>query len=326
MNESMSLTSLVTNTWRDVIDFGHDVKPRGLPCRQLTGYQTFLLDPQNRLVTIPGRRWSLAYAAGELAWYLAGEDALSFIQYYAPSYHKFSDDGERLHGAYGPRIFRGGAWAHVVEKLKNDPDTRQAVIPIFKVEDLEMTSRDTPCTLALQFIRGSSGLDLVVTMRSNDAWLGLPYDAFCFTTLQELMALELGVDVGVYVHQVGSMHLYEKDLKKIVSMKDQLITAPESLPSISEYGTAQAFIGEMLTREERFRTCGGDIAIASVSAFLAIKEPAFLDLMTCAWAWKKVMRSLTDLNVTKTLYALLERKLGNLMLCLDSVEQKGERA
>jgi len=56
-------------------------------------------------------------------------------------------------------------------------------------------------------------LVLVVYMRSNDAFLGLPHDMFCFTMLQEIIARTLKVDVGVYKHAVGSLHLYQRDVE-----------------------------------------------------------------------------------------------------------------
>jgi thymidylate synthase len=47
-------------------------------------------------------------------------------------------------------------------------------------------------------------------MRSNDLVWGLPYDVFFFTMLQELLAQKLGLDLGVYIHGAGSLHLYER--------------------------------------------------------------------------------------------------------------------
>ena len=52
-------------------------------------------------------------------------------------------------------------------------------------------------------------------MRSNDAWLGLPYDVFCNTQLLKLIADILGVIPGSYTHNVGSMHFYERNFEKI---------------------------------------------------------------------------------------------------------------
>ena len=48
-------------------------------------------------------------------------------------------------------------------------------------------------------------------MRSNDVWWGVPYDVFQFTFLQIQLAQVLGLEPGVYTHQAGSFHLYDRD-------------------------------------------------------------------------------------------------------------------
>lgn len=68
-----------------------------------------------------------------------------------------------------------------------------------------------PCTTGLQFLLREGKLHLIANMRSNDAYLGLPHDVFCFTMLQEMVARILGVEVGGYWHSVASMHLYDKN-------------------------------------------------------------------------------------------------------------------
>jgi hypothetical protein len=50
-----------------------------------------------------------------------------------------------------------------------------------------------------------------VFMRSNDCWLGLPYDVLSFTTVQRVVASALGVQPGEYCHVADNLHLYEKD-------------------------------------------------------------------------------------------------------------------
>jgi hypothetical protein len=49
-------------------------------------------------------------------------------------------------------------------------------------------------------------------MRSNDIWLGTPYDVTMFTQLQLSMARALKMFVGTYRHHVGSLHIYERDI------------------------------------------------------------------------------------------------------------------
>ena len=155
---------------------------------------------------------------GEFLWYMRGDRDMQPLCYYSRKIATFSDDGETLHSAYGARMFGRhplisvNQWQDALALLRRDPDTRQAVIHIRTPQDAAIPSRDHPCTLALQFLLRSGALHLVVTMRSNDIILGSCYDLFSFTLMQETMALELGVQLGQYYHQVGSWHLYETDL------------------------------------------------------------------------------------------------------------------
>lgn len=56
-------------------------------------------------------------------------------------------------------------------------------------------------------------LDWTQIIRSNDIFLGLPHNLVQFTTLHEVMAGWLGVQMGSYNQLSNSLHLYEKDLR-----------------------------------------------------------------------------------------------------------------
>ena len=58
-------------------------------------------------------------------------------------------------------------------------------------------------------------------MRSNDLWLGFPYDVFQFTCMQVLMSMELGIELGSYTHIAGSLHIYERDFKKALEREKE---------------------------------------------------------------------------------------------------------
>jgi hypothetical protein len=66
----------------------------------------------------------------------------------------------------------------------------------------------------MQFLIRHDLLHCVVTMRSNDLWLGFPYDVFTFTQIQRYLAVMLAVGLGSYTHNVGSLHLYEEHYEK----------------------------------------------------------------------------------------------------------------
>jgi thymidylate synthase len=210
--------------------------PRGRRTRELIGATVRIADPRNRLVLRPSSRpWSLPFAMGEYLWYMRGENSVKTMAYYAPKMEEFSDDGVTLNSAYGFRIFgRHSAvgfdqWGAVKSLLSRDPDSRQAMVQIRTPRDAVVTTKDHPCTIALQFLQRRGRLHLVTTMRSNDVVLGTPYDIFSFTMMQEQMALELGLELGSYVHQVGSWHLYT-DQTAIVEELVEMPQHPESMP------------------------------------------------------------------------------------------------
>src|SRR5690606_21604772 len=98
------------------------------------------------------------------------------------------------------------------------PNTRQCVVAMWEAADLWEAIRgewrDIPCTVCLQFVRRRDGLHAVAYMRSNGAWMGLPYDVFCFTSVLAIVASKLGIPTATYTHCVGSMHLYEQHAEK----------------------------------------------------------------------------------------------------------------
>jgi thymidylate synthase len=151
-------------------------------------------------------------ALGEFLWYMSGTNAFDFIDYYLP--HKYdaeTDDRIVVKSGYGERLFKSWGLDQVqtiIEILGKKTTSRQAVIQIYSATD--MKEKSVPCTCTLQFLLREERLNLLVNMRSNDAYLGLPHDVFAFTMLQELVARALGSDLGIYQHFAGSLHLYEQ--------------------------------------------------------------------------------------------------------------------
>ena len=169
-------------------------------------------DPTRNIVTSPIRKMPMRYAVGELAWYLSGSNRVADIKTFSNVWERLSDDGRTNNSAYGWRIhskFGFDQWEHVKALLRKDPLSRQAVIHIKDADN--HPTKDTPCTVYLQFLIRENKLNLSVHMRSNDIWMGVPYDMFSFCFLQMKMAMELGVEIGQYTHYAVSLHMYARD-------------------------------------------------------------------------------------------------------------------
>jgi len=177
---------------------------------------TIIDDPTRNLVTSPLRKMPMRYAVGELLWYLSGSNKLQGIQNFTSAWDRMSDDGEHVNSGYGHKIqhFYGfDQYEHVKKLLQVDPLSRQAIIHIKNASD--EPSKDTPCTISLQLLIRDNKLHMTAYMRSNDVWMGVPYDMFAFTCLQMKMAMELEVGIGTYTHIAGSLHLYDRYLPKL---------------------------------------------------------------------------------------------------------------
>lgn len=176
---------------------------------------TVISDPTKNILKSHIRKLSMKYAIGELLWYLSGNNNLSEIQKYTSAWDRMSDDGKTVNSNYGWCIrYKYGLdqWKYVKRLLEKNPETRQAVIHIKTVDDRE--SKDVNCTVCIQFFIRDGKLHATTYMRSNDIWMGFPYDVFQFTCMQILMSMELGVELGTYTHMVGSLHLYKRDLQE----------------------------------------------------------------------------------------------------------------
>ena len=174
---------------------------------------TVLNDPTKNIMKNELRNLSMRYAIGEMLWYMSGQDKLKEIQKYTKNWDRMSDDGIHVNSNYGYCISRKygfDQWEWCKEELVKNPQSRRAVIHIKEPSDKE--SKDVNCTVCLQFFIREGKLYMTTYMRSNDIWLGFPYDVFQFTCMQILMSMELEVELGTYTHISGSLHLYERDL------------------------------------------------------------------------------------------------------------------
>jgi thymidylate synthase len=70
-------------------------------------------------------------------------------------------------------------------------------------------------------------------MRSQDLWLGFPYDVFTATLIQELMAGWLGVELGEYHHTVDSLHLYADHYDAAATVVAQSATPSVPMPPVA---------------------------------------------------------------------------------------------
>ena len=173
----------------------------------------------DNLIEDQDRNWKWDYAEAEWQWYLSGDNNISKLgELYGkvPEIWKRMADKEGfVNSNYGWQWKRGNQLDEVIDLLKTNPRTRQAAISIYDCKENYMYDNDTPCTYAVQFTIVGQKLNMCVTMRSNDLWYGFCNDQYCFSKLQELVAVETGLLTGGYYHFAHNLHLYDNIIEKL---------------------------------------------------------------------------------------------------------------
>lgn len=206
---------------------GRPVSPRNLGCREILGVTLHLTDARCNIFAHPQRKLAYRFMIGEFLWIWFGHDDVATIEKYNPNIKQFSDDGITFYGAYGPRFTN--QWPRVLETLRRDKDSRQAVVTIFRPDPPK--TLDLPCTLSWQALVRDGKVHSIVSMRSSDVWLGLEYDCFTFTMLQNILAAQLDLDVGSFTIHLGSSHLYDRDRDKALAVLTAPVTVREDVRS-----------------------------------------------------------------------------------------------
>lgn len=237
--EFQSLDDLLNSTYCDILENGvliNDSK-RG-PNIEIIQFAATLLNPRIRTSMSLDRKLVQSKFA-EFAWYLSKDDDKDFILPYIKAYDQEENHNNKILGAYGSKIFgskgRKSQYERVIEQIEKRVRTKQAYIAISDSKDYKFRAEklySPPCTIGLHFYVRNAKLNLTVYMRSNDAYLGLPHDLFCFTMLQELVSLRTNTALGVYTHCATSMHVYETHQQKIKDYLNEGLHEPIEMPSM----------------------------------------------------------------------------------------------
>lgn len=181
---------------------------------------------------------SISFALAEVVWIMNGEERSEVINYWNPRLSDFAGNGDIYYGAYGKRIrshFGFDQLERSYYALQNVPESRQVVIQIydvgkdFPIDNGQPRSEDIPCNICSLLKVRDGKLEWSQIMRSNDILLGMPYNFVQFTSLQEILAGWLGLEVGSYNHYSDSLHLYCRDFNKIGIGQEQELENTDSL-------------------------------------------------------------------------------------------------
>lgn len=325
-----SINEALPSLMGDLLEIGDEITSRNGVVKELTHVGITLEQPWQREIVVPDRKANIAAQIAETAWVLAGRDDIEFLSHYLPRAKDFSDDGETWRGAYGPRL---RAWRlfngdmvdqvdHVVDLLRRDPSSRQAVISIYDPAIDTAPGKDIPCNNWITFSSRLGKLDMHVGIRSNDimwGWSGI--NAFEWSVLQEIVAGMVGVKVGRLHFSTTSLHLYGQHWQKadrIAGSVDIQHPTLQDSPRFNATGmddtiSLDTMLDHWFTIEEAIRTGSatmkvppylGQDTVRTQAAIDQFPEPMFQSwLRVLQWWWTGDHSYLKPLAGTRLEYA-----------------------
>lgn len=117
---------------------------------------------------------------------------------------------------------------NVIEAIKQTPYSRRLIVSAWNPEDVP-TAALPPCHTLFQFYVADGKLSCQLYQRSGDVFLGVPFNIASYALLTNLIAKEVGLQPGEFVHTLGDAHIYQNHVTQI---KKQLTRSPRPAPTL----------------------------------------------------------------------------------------------
>lgn len=174
----------------------------------------------------------------ELLWFLRGATNINDdLTQHTPIWDAWADETGELGPIYGHQWRRWGATEDspgidqlraAIDLIKTDPESRRIIVSAWNVADLPAMAL-SPCHTLFQLYVAKGRLDLQLYQRSADMALGVPFNIASYALLLTLIANEVGLEPGYFIHTFGDAHIYTNHVE---GLKIQLSRTPHPLPKL----------------------------------------------------------------------------------------------
>ncbi|MCG1041692.1 thymidylate synthase [Mycetohabitans sp. B8] len=186
----------------------------------------------------------------ELLWFLRGDTNIRYLHENGVTiWDEWATPDGELGPVYGaqwrswrnPDGTRTDQVQALLDSLRTKPDSRRHIINAWNVSFLPDESKSPvqnalegrmslpPCHILYQFYIADGKLSCMLTQRSGDWFLGIPYNCASVAFLTHMIAQQLGLQPGEIVHSIGDAHLY---LNHVDQARLQLTRTPRPLPRL----------------------------------------------------------------------------------------------
>ena len=188
----------------------------------------------------------------ELLWFLRGDTNIKFLHDYGITiWDEWADKDGNLGPVYGKQWRTwpnhkewsdeqaGGMYddpidqiRNLIEGLQTDPNGRRHIVTAWNPAEIGDMALP-PCHCLFQFFVSDGKLSCQLYQRSADVFLGVPFNIASYALLTHIIAREVGLQVGEFIHTFGDVHLYANHVDQA---RTQLDRDPRRLPRLDVIG------------------------------------------------------------------------------------------
>ena len=234
----------------DVMENGIDKGDRtGTGTRSVFGRQV-RYDLSEGFPLLTTKKLHFRSIAIELLWFLRGDSNIKFLKDNGVSiWDEWALENGELGPVYGVqwRFWQGAdGTIHdqvqaLVKGLKDNPNSRRHILTAWNVAllpDEGVSPQDNaaagkmalpPCHAFYQFYVGEGRLSASLYIRSNDLFLGNPYNTASLALLTHMLAQQCDLEVGDIIISIGDAHIYRTHFDQVAQ---QVERAPRPLPKL----------------------------------------------------------------------------------------------
>lgn len=162
--------------------------------------------------------------AAELAWSLTGEKSTEWLVNHTKIWQSFESSPGIIDESYGHLWRDKYGRDQLLDSImlaKLDPSARQNLVIAWNPAEHGLMNigkhKNVPCPFAYQILINNK-INIILYLRSSDAFLGLPYDIGMYSLLLHAYSKSLGIPCGELTVMLGDCHLYENQFNHAAYM------------------------------------------------------------------------------------------------------------
>ncbi len=173
----------------------------------------------------------------EMLWFLQGGTNVGYLNEHGIKiWNDWADEKGDLGPVYGKQW---RAWetragtnidqiSKVIDSIRHKPESRRHIVQAWNVAEIDEMALP-PCHMFFQFYVANKSLSCSLYVRSNDLFLGAPFNIGQYALLTHMIAQQCDLDVGDLIYTIGDAHIYVNHLDQV---DEQLSREPFPVPRL----------------------------------------------------------------------------------------------